>query len=80
MPALAPAIRRDLENEVLRARREATIGARLALEALAVHEAKPYPHMAPPDQRLRRHLQARAEQLGDVRTPDKKILLNRIVH
>jgi hypothetical protein len=80
MPALAPAIRRDLEAAVLLARREATIGARLALEALAVHEAAPYPHMEPAAQRLRRHLRARAEQLGDVRTPDKRILLNRIVH
>lgn len=80
MPALAPAIRRDLGATVLLARREATLGARLALEALAVHEAAPYPHMEPAAQRLRRHLRARAEQLGDVRTPDKRIILNRIVH
>ena len=55
MPALATAIRRDLEAAVLLARHEATIGARLALEALAVHEAVPYPHMEPAAQRLRRH-------------------------
>lgn len=80
MPALATAIRRDLEAAVLLARREATIGARLALEALAVQESAPYPHMEPAAQRLRRHLRARAEQLGDVRTPDKRVILNRIVH
>ena len=79
MPALASNIRKDLEDAVKLARRVAEAAAREALESLGIHEAMPYPHMDEPAKRLRRHLRARAEQLGDKRTPDKKILLRRIV-
>ena len=80
MPALATSIRNKLEEAVKQARRVAEIAARAALEALAVHEAAPYPHMDELAKRLRNHLRARARQLGDVQTPDKRIRLGRIIH
>ena len=66
MPALATSIRNKLEEAVKQARRVAEIAARSALDALAVQEATPYPHMDEPAKRLRNHLRARARQLGDV--------------
>ena len=80
MPALATSIRNKLEEAVKQARRVAEIAALAALEALAVHEAAPYPHMDEPAKRLRNHLRARARQLGDAQTSDKRIRLERIVH
>jgi len=80
MAALSTSIRNKLEEAVKQARRVAEIAARSALDALAVQEAAPYPHMDELAKRLRNHLRARARQLGDVQTPDKKIRLDRIVH
>lgn len=80
MPALLTPIRKDLEEAIKQARRTAEIAAQAALEALAVHEAVPYPHMDETAKRLRRHLCARAQQLGDLQTPDKKIRLERLRH
>ena len=45
-----------------------------------MHEAAPYPHMDETAKRLRRHLRARAQQLGDLQAPDKKIRLERLRH
>jgi len=65
MPSLTSEQRRKLENTVILARDVAEEGARLALEALAVHEARPYEHMNEEQRRLRNHLAARSRQLGD---------------
>ncbi len=65
MPTLASDLRNKLERVVIEARDAAEAGARAALEALAVHEPKFYPHMSKQSQELRNHLRARARQLGD---------------
>jgi hypothetical protein len=65
MPTLATEIWNKLEHVVIEARDVAEAGARAALEALAVHEPKFYPHMSTESQTLRNHLRARARQLGD---------------
>ena len=65
MSSLSSEQRKKLENTVILARDVAEEGARLALEALAVHEARPYEHMNEEQRRLRNHLAARSRQLGD---------------
>ena len=65
MSSLPTPLRRQLENAIKQARKIAESGARHALEALAVHEPDPYPHMSAPQRTLRRQLQAQARQLGD---------------
>ncbi|MFA5180597.1 MAG: DNA methyltransferase [Syntrophales bacterium] len=65
MPALPSDLRNKLERVVIEARDVAEVGARAALEALAVHHYEPYPHMKPVQRELRNHLRARARQLGD---------------
>ena len=65
MPTLASDLRNKLERVVIDARDAAEVGARAALEALAVHHHEPYPHMKPAQRELRNHLRARARQLGD---------------
>ena len=65
MRSLATPLRKQLESTITRARKIAEDGARHALEALAVHEAKPYPHMAEVQKALRTKLRAQARQLGD---------------
>jgi len=63
--ALPSDLRNKLERVVIEARDAAEGGARAALEALAVHETKHYPHMSREQRELRNHLRARARQLGD---------------
>lgn len=65
MSPLSPALRRQLESGVKRARKIAEGGGRKALEALAVHEPEPYRHMDEAHRDLRRKLRAQAKQLGD---------------
>jgi hypothetical protein len=65
MSSLSTALRRQLETACTDARRVATIGARKALEALAVHEPEPYRHMNDLQRDLRRKLRDQARQLGD---------------
>ena len=65
MPTLASELRNKLERVVIEARDAAEVGARAALEGLAVHHHEPYPHMKPAQRELRNHLRARARQLGD---------------
>ena len=65
MSTLASDLRNKLERVVVEARDAAEVGARAALEALAVHHHEPYPHMTPAERSLRNHLRARARQLGD---------------
>ena len=57
--------RRLLETAVKQARKIAAGGARKSLEALAVHEPDPYPHMDAAQRGLRLKLLAQAKQLGD---------------
>lgn len=65
MSTLPSDLRNKLERVIIEARDAAEIGARTALEALAVHHHEPYPHMKPEQRKLRNHLRARARQLGD---------------
>jgi hypothetical protein len=67
MPTLPTELRNKLERVVIDARDAAEIGARTALEALAVHHHEPYPHMKSEERKLRNHLRARARQLGDLK-------------
>ncbi|MGI8738797.1 MAG: hypothetical protein ACR2KU_03860 [Gammaproteobacteria bacterium] len=65
METLSPHLRRQLERTVVQARDVAEAGARVALEALAVHHHEPYGHMSSEQRTLRRRLRAHARQLGD---------------
>ena len=65
MTTLTSQLRNKLERTVVEARDAAEAGAKEALESLAVHHHEPYGHMDPDARRLRRHLRARARQLGD---------------
>ena len=67
MRTLTSGQRRHLERTVADARDMAEGGARVALEALAVHEPEPYGHMNEGQRTLRRRLRAHARQLGDRR-------------
>jgi hypothetical protein len=69
MPTLASDLRNKLERVVIEARESAEVGARDALEALAIHHHDPYTHMQPAQRELRNHLRARARQLGDRKLP-----------
>lgn len=69
MPTLTSDLRNKLEHVVIEARDAAEVGARAALEALAVNHYEPYPHMNPAQRELRNHLRARARQLGDRKLP-----------
>ncbi len=65
MKTLSTDYRRQLERTVIEARDVAEAGARVALEALAVHHHEPYDHMGTEERTLRRRLRAHARQLGD---------------
>ena len=65
MNSLPTPLRRQLEKAVQQARSLAEAGARHALEALAVQEPDPYPHMNDAQRGLRHRLRAQARQLGD---------------
>jgi hypothetical protein len=72
MSVLPTNLRRQLESAVKQARRIAEVGARKALEALAVHEPDPYRHMDEAQRNLRRKLRAQAKQLGDGESQTKR--------
>ena len=65
MKILSTEFRRQLERTVIEARDVAEVGARVALEALAIQHHEPYGHMGSEERTLRRCLRARARQLGD---------------
>lgn len=65
MQTLATELRRQLERAVVEARDIAEAGARVALEALAVHYHEPYSHMSGEQRKLRNRLRAHARHLGD---------------
>ena len=65
MSSLTKVLRNQLDSAVKQARKLSEAGARHALEALAVHESDPYPHMDATLRNLRLQLRAQAKQLGD---------------
>ena len=65
MKTLSPGYRKQLERTVVEARDIAETGARIALEALAVHHHESYTHMDSHQRTLRRRLRAHARHLGD---------------
>jgi hypothetical protein len=72
MKALASELRKHLGRTILQAREAAEIGARKALEALAVHEPDSYKHLTEEQRLIRRALRAQARQLGDEESRTKK--------
>ncbi len=67
MAVLNEGQRRKLEKTVERAREVAELGARAAIEQLAVHRPEPFAHLSAEERELRNRLRARARQLGDKR-------------
>lgn len=65
MNTLSTEHRRQLERTVVEARDIAEAGARVALEALAIHHHEPYGHMSGEQRKLRNRLRAHARHLGD---------------
>ena len=80
MAALSTELRKQLEKTIIAARRAAEIGAKAALDALAVPHADPFPHMGLEDRDLRNRLRAHARQLGDRRHPNGTQAIDRLVH
>ena len=80
MAALSTELRKQLEKTVIAARRTAEVGAKAALDALAIPHADPFPHMTPKDRDLRNRLRAHARQLGDRRHPSGTQAIDRLVH
>jgi hypothetical protein len=62
---LATDLRKQLESVIQQARREAELGARRALESLAVDRHEPHGSMTPAERALRNKLRAHGRQLGD---------------
>lgn len=79
MPTLAIDLRNKLEKVVVEARDVAEIGARAALEVLAVHDHEPYPHMKAEERKLRNHLRARARQLGDRQDASGRLAIHHLM-
>lgn len=71
MASLDRTLRRGLENTVKQARRVAEVGARKALESLAVHHHEPHSSMTTAQRALRNRLRAHGRQLGDHRDERK---------
>ena len=80
MATLPTGLRNQLERVVVQARDVAEAGARVALEALAVHHYEPYAHMRPEQRDLRNHLRARARQLGDRQDRAGRLAIDHLVH
>lgn len=78
MATLSSELRNKLERVVIDARDAAEVGARAALESLAVHHHEPYSHMKPPQRELRNHLRARARQLGDRQDGSGRLTLDHL--
>lgn len=67
MPPLAPQLRKQLEKAIVQAREHAELGAKKALESLAVHHHEPHSSMTPEQRKLRNRLRAHGRQFGDRR-------------
>ena len=79
MKPLPTELRNKLERTIVEARDVAEVGAKAALEALAVHHHEPYGHMSPEDRKLRNHLRAKARQLGDKQNPKGELEITHLV-
>src|SRR5258708_14901861 len=80
MATLSRELRRELERTVLKARREAEIGARKALEQLGVHNHEPWSGMTGDQRSLRNRLRVHGRQLGDRRdAKTEKQTIDRLV-
>ena len=75
---LPPDLRSQLARAIQRARRVAEVGARQALEALAVDLARPFDTMSLAEKGLRNRLRMRGRQVGDRR--DRKAGTHAIGH
>jgi hypothetical protein len=67
MPSLRKDLRSELERTIVKARDIAETAAAAALQALAVGEPKPFPHMNADARALRNRLRERGRAAGDVR-------------
>ncbi|MDO8348876.1 MAG: N-6 DNA methylase, partial [Planctomycetota bacterium] len=67
MAPLLPDLRKQLEKAIIKAREVAELGAKKALESLAVHHHEPHGSMTPEQRKLRNRLRAHGRQLGDAR-------------
>jgi hypothetical protein len=67
MPSLRKDLRSELERTIVKARDIAETAAAAALQALAVGEPKPFPHMDADARALRNRLRERGRAAGDVR-------------
>ena len=76
---LPPALRKAVERAVAHARTVAEVGARAAIESLAVQRPDPWPHMGQVDRLVRRRLRAHARQLGDRRGKSGTQAIERLV-
>jgi Eco57I restriction-modification methylase len=78
--SLATGLRNKLERVIVEARKVAEAGAKAALEEVAVHHHKPYPHMDAEARRLRNRLRARARQLGDGQDRSGRLEIAQLMH
>ncbi|MFZ9937701.1 MAG: Eco57I restriction-modification methylase domain-containing protein, partial [Luteolibacter sp.] len=67
MPSLRKDLRKDLGDAIVEARDIAEAAATAALQALAVDQPKPFPHMDADARALRNRLRERGRAAGDVR-------------
>lgn len=79
MTSLASSLRNKLEKVVIDARDIAEVGAKEAIEALAVHHHEPYGHMTLDQRNLRNSLRAHARQLGDHRDTGGKQKIDHLI-
>lgn len=68
MSVLTSELRNRLARVVTQAREVAEVGARVALESLAVHHHEVYRHMSPEERNLRNRLREHGRHLGDTRS------------
>jgi hypothetical protein len=76
---LSTELRNKLDRSIVHAREAAEVGAKTAIEALAVHHHEPYGHMSRDERKLRNHLRARARQLGDKQNQKGKLEITHLV-
>ncbi len=80
MPSLSSDLRGKLEHVITEARDVAEVGARAALEALAVHHHEAYSHQTAEQRKLRNHLRAHARQLGYSQNTKGELRIDHLVH
>ncbi len=81
MAPLSSDQRKLLEKVIIKARQAAEVGARNALEMLAVGHHEPHASMSTEERSLRNRLRARGRQLGDVRDKVRGTQsIDRLVH